>query len=493
MFVITSNPKAVGGPPQPFVIQLADGSTALKGVGEVVEQHLIPTGPEGKCGMWLRLVDLTPASREVHRQLLERREKLKSPPPPAPAAIKLAPVTPPPPKPRSHTIRVPAVVPPVSVAPRLPAIVPEATPPPGPAPSRPPTREELIERAKKLAGPSPHNEERVPPSPIQLPANPLATMDDEQLGNFVDCMIYEHSELYDVNDFAEPTDVQAVVYDPTSGLPPSSLSPPPSLAPALADPVAVMPSVEPVALHPPPFYVPPAQSSRKTIAIVAVASVVLGIVGGWILFANGSSTKAESTTAPAHAPAAAAMPPPAPAPAPPPAAVTPPPTSPSPSPSPSTIPTTTTTAPTTTSTSTSQNGCSATIRTTPAGVHVQYGALDLGMSPVDGAAVPCGDAPLVLTHPRYDRVARTMTASNEAPATLDIHMQRPSGMLTLRSIPPGAAFTINGAATHAPTTKVMAWETLRVTATLKGYAPWKGTIKVRGATGSLFARMVRAH
>jgi hypothetical protein len=535
LFVITSEPKVPGGPPQPFVIQLADGSTALKGVGEVVEQHLIPTGPEGKCGMWLRLVELTPASKEVHRQLLERKDKLKKPAaaPPLPPPIAKPVVTASEAKPAGRailpglspartptpTIRVPAVVPPIAARP---AIVPDATPPPGPAPTppapiapapqtvpmRPTTRDELLEKARRMAGPSPHHEERVPPSPIQLPANPLASVDDESLGYFVECMIYEHTGVFDVDAFAEPTEVRPVIYDPTAAEPLQASAPAIAAAsptPVPASDAAPVPVVAPVPLvAPPPFFVPPPATSRRTIVGVAVASVALGLGGGWLLFGRGdaAATATASATASASTSTSASASTHVAASGPKQAGV---PRSPSPSPSPSppsaapsaaiavSAPKPAAAAAVAPGTGTS-TGCVANVKTVPAGVHVQYGALDLGETPIANAAVPCGDAPLVLTHPRYERVARTATASPSAAADVSVTMVRPQATLTLRSIPPGATFTINGGSVgRGPVSaKVLAFETLHVSATLPGYAPWQGTTKVRGATGTVFARLTRA-
>jgi len=170
------------------------------------------------------------------------------------------------------------------VAPARPMVVPDATPLPARAPTRAPTREELVEKARRMAGPSPHREERVPPSPFTLPANPLAELPDDAIGEFVECMIYEQSEVYDVDSFAEPTEVQPIAFDPTSGSPPVSLA-----GPAAAELTPPMHAQVPTApLVPPPFYVPPPPTApRRTIAIVASASVVIGVIGGWILFGRG--------------------------------------------------------------------------------------------------------------------------------------------------------------------------------------------------------------
>jgi len=141
-------------------------------------------------------------------------------------------------------------------------------------------------------------------------------------------------------------------------------------------------------------------------------------------------------------------------------------------------PATTTVNPATTTTTAVKpggaEGCTATITVVPTDSHVQWGTVDLGVGPAAGVSVPCGEAQVSITHPRYANVMRAANASKEAPATMDVKMQRPPAVLTLRSIPPGATITIDRAGVgRAPVTaKVQGFETLHVTATLPGYAPW---------------------
>lgn len=725
LFIITPDPRPTGGPAQPFVIQLADGSTALRGVGEVVESHLIPTGPEGKCGMWLRLVELAPASVEVHRALLDQRARiiariaraslapavppadeptnvsaappmpdepddagapvlppLAVPPPadaarpgltplarlrPLPAphprtpgdptplgaprapqrpAIEIPPIgaprargtaVPPVPVPPAAVVAVPVVVvpvlpvpivaPPVAVAPPAvapPAVVPVAVapvaptaippplvaspatatvaasavpaaapppvrPPPRPAPAtigpiarstsvaaRPPIAEalppapiadappppppaiplaarrtmiaavapppaaiaaahaavpsagtpgdrvsltdltptpsrtplpmspsqEARDRARRLAGPSPFDEARAPGSPLQLPANPLAELPDEALGYFVECTLYEHTDLAELDGTWATVD--AAVRVPTAPIAPIAGAPAAAVAPPAAP--------------------------RRALFAVAALSATIGIGGGWLLFGRDRDPRsapvqpappadradppaiASSTPAPRPAAAPPAIAPraaqPAAVPAPPPPAiaarapevVAPPPASapavaPARAAAPPAPPAPTPPAPTppTPAPAPAPGGCTLAITTHPAGVHATWSGADLGNTPLTAAQVPCGAGELVLIHPRYERVARTIDATATT-APIEVAMARPIGALTLRSIPPGATFTVNGATVgRGPTTaKVPAFESIHLTAQLAGYAPWHGTVKVRGATGNAFARLTRA-
>src|SRR5262249_47500548 len=90
--------------------------------------------------------------------------------------------------------------------------------------------------------------------------------------------------------------------------------------------------------------------------------------------------------------------------------------------------------------------CHASITDAPDGAAVRWGAVALGTTPLGPVEVPCGAATVVLTHPRYEQLERAVTASPAASASVDGAMKRPIGALALRSVPPGAKFTIDGAA-----------------------------------------------
>jgi len=87
-----------------------------------------------------------------------------------------------------------------------------------------------------------------------------------------------------------------------------------------------------------------------------------------------------------------------------------------------------------------------------------------------------------MTHPRYERVERTVDATPDTVATIDVTMQRPLGRVHLRSIPPGAAFTVDGARVERGATEieVRTFTYLDVAAELPGYQPWGRRVYVRG-------------
>jgi hypothetical protein len=117
--------------------------------------------------------------------------------------------------------------------------------------------------------------------------------------------------------------------------------------------------------------------------------------------------------------------------------------------------------------------CHARFTDAPDGATVRWGDLALGVTPFAGDVdVPCGDATVVLTHPRYERLERAASAAADAPAIVDAEMKRPMGTLELRSTPPGASFTIDGAAVDAAAgpAKVHAFTRVTIVAQLPGYS-----------------------
>jgi hypothetical protein len=119
--------------------------------------------------------------------------------------------------------------------------------------------------------------------------------------------------------------------------------------------------------------------------------------------------------------------------------------------------------------------------------------MDLGATPLTGVVVPCGESQVVINHPRYEKVAKVETAAQGSAPNIDVSLVRPKGVLTLRSIPPGASFTVDGEDVGHGTAsaRVLQFETLHVTATLAGYATWHTTLKLTHPTDQLFARMTK--
>ena len=243
--------------------------------------------------------------------------------------------------------------------------------------------------------------------------------------------------------------------------PPLPEPPPPAFAPP-SDPAAVLRAETDRTIA---VRVSPRERAQRTIAIAA-ASALAGLGAGYLVW-GGSAAVATSIHPAAQVAVAApvAHSPPAPTPAPAPAVT------PAAAPAPAT--------------------CHARFTDAPDGATVQWGDVSLGVTPLAGEVeVPCGDATIVLTHPRYERLERTASAAPDAPAIVDAGMKRPLGTLALRSDPPGAKFTVDGTAVDQNEAKVHAYTQVSVAAAMPGYAPASKRVYVRGPHDSVTITLV---
>jgi hypothetical protein len=135
------------------------------------------------------------------------------------------------------------------------------------------------------------------------------------------------------------------------------------------------------------------------------------------------------------------------------------------------------------------SGCRASITTDPPDAPVRVDGTVIGRTPLVDHKVPCGDILVSVEHPRYEKVERHLTISDGRDARVELHLTRPPGVLDLRSSPPGASFTVNGAsAGHAPTSaKVSAFTFVNVRASLEGYGTWTQRVYVLGPRMSVTA------
>jgi hypothetical protein len=134
--------------------------------------------------------------------------------------------------------------------------------------------------------------------------------------------------------------------------------------------------------------------------------------------------------------------------------------------------------------------CTATVTASARDVEVRWNGALLGTAPLAAATVPCGRAEVALDHPRYQRAVLTADPSPGAPAVLDVVMERPAGILAVASRPPGATFTVDGAAVTGGQARVRAYSHVDVTATLAGHQPWRERVYVRGGGASIVAELV---
>ena len=148
-------------------------------------------------------------------------------------------------------------------------------------------------------------------------------------------------------------------------------------------------------------------------------------------------------------------------------------------------------APTAPNTLAGDDPCTASVDSTPS-AEVTISGKRLGTTPLRRAVVPCGQAALVIRHPRYRQVSQTLRLSPDQPAEVQVRLERPSAQLQLSSSPPGANFRVNGQSVgSARSFNVSRFETVRVEATLPRQKPWKKSFYVRSAVTKVHARLGR--
>ena len=561
-----------------FVVLLRDQSVAMRGRCRVTEAKPTPVSPRNpavkRVMMRVALLEMDDASRAVHKRLIALRSApvpLPIPPEPSettqieparggtapgaatasppPVAARPAPAAPPP------AAMPPAAAPPPAAAALAPPILPVKAPPPAPpvhlnrtmigvgiapiAPSARPPSPAPAAPAPPVAPPALASpgltpavpgaprvptparvETRVPGAPDQLPANPLAQFDAEDVESFIECRLLE-------TDADVPMDVAGPSPDESVGV---------------ATEVYVKPR-EKLALHLrrlarklPPRFQQPALRAVPYAPYIAVA--VICIVVGLVIGRTGRRTPpapppiVAAAPAPAPAPPAPDPQPPAPepvavqeapkpavptpptrterrAPAPKPVAEAPEPAAeaerparaekpaaaakpepiaaaerparaekPAPRPAPTAAPAT--------------GNCTARIVTEPKDAKVIWGGAMIGRSPIDSARVPCGPATVTIERERWQPV--TVDVDPQAGTAADVHerLHRPRATLSITSTPPGARVVINRVAAGAAPKEVdvQRFEKLQIKASLKGYQPWTKTVYLRDADANLDITLV---
>ena len=265
----------------------------------------------------------------------------------------------------------------------------------------------------------------------------------------------------DVTRPGDPSDLAALasksIASVVSQLPAAPLAPAPPVLPVSAVPSLRAETDRTIAVR-----VPPRDLRTRTIAIAA-ASALGGLGAGYLLWGGGGGAVATSVRAPVAISAPVVKPPP-----------------------PAPKPVTPAVAP-------APQKCSARFADAPDGANVQWGDAQLGVTPFKGDVdVPCGDATVVLTHPRYERLERATTASPGAPAIVDAGMKRPLGMITLRSEPAGAKFTVDGEPVTGGEAKVHAYTQVSIVAEMPGYASAARKVYVRGPHDSVVIPLAAA-
>lgn len=473
LFIVTNKPRALGLV-QPFVIQLKDGTTIMRGEVEVILSTTDGRGPEGRNGMRLKFLQADEGTREVLRRLLEHSKAKRSmaPPPgdlPAPAASEIRPA----PARDTETTQISgAPQPEPGTKQEAPAFGgPSSTTqlsPPGDA-SSPAARGAPVTIARPTpdvparAGSDPAAGERAPGAAFQLPANPFESITAEALESFVECTLYEER----VPRVDEPVETSVIfalpnspssVYPPPAGAPvpgaripaelPAGIPPPPPVGvPAAGPPTfspAGAPTFGPAPAAGPPGPPPPAvvrdavllaaaiqaasvpatKPARRTwiVAVTAVVSSVATLVAAYMLW--GRSPDPAPDPAPTQSVSSSL------------ATAVPPATS---SPAPSAAPTASAA-----STSTLPRECRAHVRSYPLGASVSWNGEPIGPTPLSDAPVPCGPARVTFELTGYETGERSAVALAGKPAGAFLRLTPVRIPLDVTSTPPGAYISLEG-------------------------------------------------
>jgi hypothetical protein len=117
--------------------------------------------------------------------------------------------------------------------------------------------------------------------------------------------------------------------------------------------------------------------------------------------------------------------------------------------------------------------CRLQVVTRPDGAQVLLAGRELGTTPLE-QEVPCGEAEVDIRRPRYVDVHRSVHLNPESPATLDVHLTRPTYHIRVLVRPGNASVTINGrtVGTSPLTTQVQGYEQASIRIVKPGYQTW---------------------
>jgi len=442
------------GARQRFSIHLKNGDVVLAGEGEVAELAPRTDGSNRPLKMRLDVVSLDPGGDAVIADLLERKRR---------AAKRAAPAPPP-------------------------------TPPAG--------RNSVGAAVKALA--ESHAETRTPGASDTLPANPLSSITDETLEGFVECVLHDD---YDPAPAERDDEPRARAPTPTPDDEVPEVRPVVEAAPELAhEPTPVPTAVEPEPVPPAPQ--PAARGGLGTNILVALLATAVGVFGTFFyLHVTGREARTPAADEAPKQPLVAARRTPAPPTvtdsvvdsrsdpdpqasnslpteepdgaltetAPQPSTEDSPPTDPAADPTESPV---------------DDGTCHVHVKSY-VNARVYFDGKRMGHPPID-EQVPCGkEIAVAIRHPRYDDVERTVIAEPGKPAEVDVTLLRPRVTITLSSVPPGATLSVDGNILgRAPAkTKIAAYTSVWVTASLDGYKPWSQRVRVSKRGGSFTARL----
>jgi hypothetical protein len=127
------------------------------------------------------------------------------------------------------------------------------------------------------------------------------------------------------------------------------------------------------------------------------------------------------------------------------------------------------------------DGCLVRVVSEPTEAQVLWGSKLIGVTPLEGARVPCGAASVTLRRERWQPVTRDVTATANETTVVSQKLHRPAATLIVGSSPPHAEITVNGLGQGFTPKRISVsrFESVSIQVALAGYAPWKKTVYVR--------------
>lgn len=140
---------------------------------------------------------------------------------------------------------------------------------------------------------------------------------------------------------------------------------------------------------------------------------------------------------------------------------------------------------------TADGSCIADVITQPEDARVYWGNREIGRTPIEGAAVPCGQIEVAIRHDRYQPVVRTVEGIAGKRLVVSQRLFRPKSLLVINSTPRGAAVTVNGrnAGVTPARITVSRYESVDVKVSKAGYKPWSSNRYLREPDLSLQASL----
>jgi hypothetical protein len=136
--------------------------------------------------------------------------------------------------------------------------------------------------------------------------------------------------------------------------------------------------------------------------------------------------------------------------------------------------------------------CEITVTSTPDEATVLVEGRNVGKTPLT-TPIECGSSKIVVDRNRYERYEKKVRVRAGSPETLAVRLQRPAHSLRITSKPPGATVKVgrHSAGKTPVSVKVHGYETVKITATLKGYETWSSSLYIKPDTTSVNANLKR--